>query len=448
MPGVVYKKKGGRVFPPDWTEIGYNDTPISTLIGFDYAVDIKENWDTSIVTHTERYRDDKVLMYFPKNIDTSNIVTADRMFQASNLEYIDIDLSNARTATAVFTDCTNLRGAIVHGLGNPEASSVLNNIANMFSNCRSLVDIDLNLTEYSTILSAVNLCTDCWKLKEFIYDGTTENIARISSLYNAFTNCYKLEKLTIKDTLPEWIGCYAAGSQTDEGCIFNIDIGSTASNGAQASFSKAKIYAVSDYPDKVSHISIHNISNAQSIFDEALFMNPEDTAYGYGGIDLTDHTNAINFSYAFRKVKCYANTFSAKCGKVLNANGMFDTFSFEDPARTKEISLKSSNNIVTDFSTCSNMQLAFANTNIKRINGLAEQDFGLVTNFTNMFQNSLDLDDNTLNDLLLALTTATTYAGTKTLATLGFTDSTVYPASRWQALSNYTAFTTAGWSIS
>ena len=245
MPGKVnVMNSSGRVFPPDWTKIGYDNTPISTLIGFDYAVSIKDNWDTSIVTHTERFKDDKVLMYFPKNIDTSNLITIDRMFQASNLEYIDIDISNARTASAVFTDCLNLRGAIVHGIGDPDApDGAVGNIANMFSNCRSLVNVDLNLTEYSTRLSAVNLFTDCWKLKEFIYDGKSENIARISSLYNAFTNCYKMERLTVKDDLPESIGCYAVGSQTNNGCFFDIDIGRTAPNGAQGTFRKAKIAA-------------------------------------------------------------------------------------------------------------------------------------------------------------------------------------------------------------
>lgn len=424
MPGVVYKKKGGKVFPPDWTQIGYDNTPKSTLIGFDYAVDIKDTWDTSIVTHTERYKDNKVLMYWPKNIDTSNLITVDRMFQASNIESVDIDLSNARTATAVFTDCLNLRDAIVHGLGNPDApNGTLNNIANMFSNCRSLVELDLNLTEYTQLLSAVNLCTDCWELKEFIYDGKSENIARISSLYNAFTNCYKMEKLTVKDDLPEWIGCYAVGSQTANGCLFDIDIGSTSPNGTQATFRKAKI-------KDGSYIAIKKTTTAQDMFRECI-IEP-------ASIIIVNPTS-INASYMFMDSTIKQRNFDASVN-VSNANGMFKNADFEN--------VNSQIDTLIHFENNTSFNETFYNCNIKTINAFNDRTFANVTTFNNMFYNAKNLDDNTLNSLLLALTTASSYTGTKTLRTLGFTDTTVYPDSRFTALSNYTAFTTAGWSIS
>lgn len=440
MPGVVYKKKGGKVFPPDWTQIGYDNTPKSTLIGFDYAVDIKDTWDTSIVTHTERYKDNKVLMYWPKNIDTSNLITVDRMFQASNIESVDIDLSNARTATAIFTDCLNLRDAVVHGLGNPDApSGILNNIANMFSNCRSLVELDLNLTEYSTVLSAVNLCTDCWELKEFIYDGKSENIARISSLYNAFTNCYKMEKLTVKDDLPEWIGCYAVGSQTANGCLFDIDIGSTAPNGAQATFRKAKIAAG-------SRITIWKCSNAQDIFREAV-INTSNSHGIFNTINIVS-ASAINASYAFKDANINSPSLFSTPDifiKIGNGTGAFDGLTFTS-ASVKSLTLAASDRInLTNCTSCQNM---FSNSNIRTLDGIANVTLANVTDFSNMFYNSLNLDNNTLDGLLLALTTASSYTGTKTLQALGFTDSTVYPQSRFQNLSNWNAFIADGWSYS
>lgn len=433
MPGVVYKKKGGKVFPPDWTKIGYDDTPKSTLIGFDYAVDIKDNWDTSIVTHTERYRDDKVLMYFPKNIDTSNLITVDRMFQASNLESIDIDLSNARTAAAVFTDCLNLRNAIVHGIGNPDApGGAVGSIPNMFSNCRSLVELDLNLTEYSTLLSAVNLCTDCWELKEFIYDGKSENIARISSLHNAFTNCYKMEKLTIRDDLCEWIGCYAVGSQTDDGCLFNVKIGDTSPNGSQATFRKAKI--------KVgSKIIINDCTNAQDMFRET------DITHDVTTDNITiDSANPINCSYMFMDSVFHPQSSNFVLSvKVSNANSMFKNFDF--PGTQRYIDLTSG---MIDISNATNLQEMFSGCNIHRININNNVTIANATNLSNMFYNALNLDNNTLDSIMRLLTTATSYTGTKTLQAVGFTDSDVYPQSRFQNLSNWNAFTAAGWSYS
>lgn len=433
MPGRLnVKASAGRVYPPDWSLIGYDDTPISTLIGFDYAVSIKDNWDTSIVTHTERFRDDKVLMYFPKNIDTTNIQTADRMFQASDLEYIDIDLSSARTATAVFTDCSNLRGAVIHGLGNPDApAGTLNNIANMFSNCRSLVDVDLNLTEYSTPLSAVNLFTDCWELKEFEYDGTSESIARIVTLYNAFTNCYKLESLTVKDDLTEWIGCYAAGSQTNNGCFFDIDIGRTAPNGAQGAFRKAKIAPGSTF-------LLRNFSNAQDIFREAVIKGSP--AYVTFGPSFPS-SPALNCSYAFADATCELNNVGISIPSISNANHMFDGFTFST----------SEGRITTEYfniNSAANLQNMFSNSNVKTIAGLGQKSITAATTLSNMFYNSLNLDNNTLDDIMSLLTTATSYTGTKTLQAVGFTESDVYPQSRFQNLSNWNAFIADGWSYS
>lgn len=433
MPGVVYKKKGGKVFPPDWTKIGYDDTPISTLIGFDYAVSIKDNWDTSIVTHIERYRDDKVLMYWPKNIDTSNLISVDRMFQASNLEIIDIDLSFARSAGALCTDCLNLRSAIIHGLGNPAApAGAVGSIPNMFSNCRSLVNVDLNLTEYSTVMSAVNLFTDCWELKEFIYDGKSKNIARISTLFNAFTNCYKLEKLTVRDDLCEWIGCYAVGSQTADGCLFDIDIGSTSPNGTQAIFRKAKIA-------RDSNIYIRKCSVAQDMFREAIF--------DYADNIYIVSTNPINASYMFMDatITPLGGSEFGPYIKVSNANGMFKNANFTDPNKIIHVD---SQGVFIDFDNNTSFNETFYNCNLKKIHFGTNPNFSNVTTFNNMFYDAKNLDDTTLNSLLLALTTASSYTGTKTLRTLGFTDTTVYPDSRFTALSNYTAFTTAGWSIS
>lgn len=67
-------------------------------------------------------------------------------------------------------------------------------------------------------------------------------------------------------------------------------------------------------------------------------------------------------------------------------------------------------------------------------------------NFSNMFAACPSLTDVSINNIMQMCINTTNYTGTKTLAHLGF-DSSDYPASRIQALSNYTAFTTAGWTI-
>lgn len=69
-----------------------------------------------------------------------------------------------------------------------------------------------------------------------------------------------------------------------------------------------------------------------------------------------------------------------------------------------------------------------------------------VGDMRNMFTSCPNLTDDSLNNILQMCINATSYSRTKTLASLGL-DSTNYPASRIQGLSNYQAFLNAGWSI-
>lgn len=68
--------------------------------------------------------------------------------------------------------------------------------------------------------------------------------------------------------------------------------------------------------------------------------------------------------------------------------------------------------------------------------------------FQNTFQNCTSLTDTSLDNILQTCISATSYSGTKTLARLGITDTTIYPASRIQALTHYQDFIDAGWTIS
>lgn len=70
-----------------------------------------------------------------------------------------------------------------------------------------------------------------------------------------------------------------------------------------------------------------------------------------------------------------------------------------------------------------------------------------VTNFSGMFSYSRGmLSDESLNNLLIMCANATSYTGTKTLSTLGFTSS-MYTSSKIQSLPNYQDFIDAGWTI-
>ena len=59
-----------------------------------------------------------------------------------------------------------------------------------------------------------------------------------------------------------------------------------------------------------------------------------------------------------------------------------------------------------------------------------------------MFYNCTNLSDESLNNILAMCKNATSYSDTKTLAYIGLTEE---QANRCKTLSNYSAFTAAGW---
>ena len=69
-------------------------------------------------------------------------------------------------------------------------------------------------------------------------------------------------------------------------------------------------------------------------------------------------------------------------------------------------------------------------------------DTSSVTNMQNMFDICHNLSDESLNNILAMCANATSYTGTKTLKYIGLTSE---QANKCKTLSNYSAFTSAGW---
>lgn len=97
------------------------------------------------------------------------------------------------------------------------------------------------------------------------------------------------------------------------------------------------------------------------------------------------------------------------------------------------------------FSNVTNFQQAF--WNCSSLKNLPLMALTAATNLSSMFQGTgSNLTEQSRDNLLRSLTSATSYTGTKTLAQLGFTSS-MYTAASWQSLTHYADFTAAGWSI-
>lgn len=440
MPGIVHTKRGGQVYPPDWSQIGYDDTPISTMNGFNYAKDIQDNWDTSVHTYTEKYRDDYHLMYFPKMDDaiTVSMERCARMFQGSNLEYFDSSMPFVQEFSSMFASCKNLRYCRITGLDTPGVG--LTNANGLFTDCYEIREVDIDFSDLpSGCTQAKNLFSGCWKLEKAYLENDYIELAD-----TAFQNTYKMQECYVK--LPKCRECsfYAMGSQTDDGTKVYVWIGSTSTyTNTHVSFEKAKINGApvaSKSSEPSGEICLYNVDSAQSIFRDAIF-----TPYENHGVNAaitlepsTGHT--MNCSYMFQRATVKSSGFSSlTIGKFSNGNYMFDHFVIEESYKHLVLSM-------VDFSAATSLNYCFANMDVKKITGLDNTNLGSCTSMTDMFSGSNTLDNDTVNDILQLLTTATAYTGTKTLAALGFT-STYYPAATIQSLSNYSAFTAAGWSI-
>lgn len=146
-----------------------------------------------------------------------------------------------------------------------------------------------------------------------------------------------------------------------------------------------------------------------------------------------DTSTAANFSTMFQGCLDLTSVPNLDTTSGTNMNRMFtDCSNLETAPQMNTAS-------VTNFS-----QMFWKCTGLKNLPLFA---FTSATNLSNMFQaTGSNLTEQSRDNLLHSLTSATSYTGTKTLAQLGFTSS-MYSAASWQALTHYSDFTTAGWSI-
>lgn len=175
------------IYPPDWSQIGYEDTPQGIIDGFNYAKEIYDNWDSSVISLNNKFYNNKKLMIFP-SVDTSNVINMQQAFAYSSLFSIPLidtrkvtdfkyafrgcifteipllDFSSGGSFTGMFVNCDNLVEIPTFNFSTTKRYSMssmfssctslknvplldiknVNDISNMFSNCSSLTDESLN----------------------------------------------------------------------------------------------------------------------------------------------------------------------------------------------------------------------------------------------------------------------------------------------------------------
>lgn len=173
-----------KSYAPNWSELGYSDTPQPILDDFAYSKDIYNNWDKTQTNVYRKFYNNTNLKYMPV-VDMSSVEQASQMlYNCSNLEAIpnNWDLSNVINLNGLFFNCTKIKE-----ISNLKTDN-LQVIVNMFNGCSNLVTIGLFDTKNVTAINSAY--SNCPNLSN-------------ESLNNILTMCINATNYTGTKTLRE-----------------------------------------------------------------------------------------------------------------------------------------------------------------------------------------------------------------------------------------------------
>lgn len=188
---IMQTSKGsGKNFPPDWTEIGYENTPQDIIDAFNYAKEIKENWNSNTTSLENKFMSDKKLFIFP-NIDTSNVTIMTQAFAYSSLISLPlINTSNVTAFTSCFRECLFTNFPLID-LSNSQSCSL------MFANCRNLIEIPKFTFSKNVRYATDSMFSGCTSLKNVPF----MDLENVSNIRNMFSNCSSLTNESLNNIM-------------------------------------------------------------------------------------------------------------------------------------------------------------------------------------------------------------------------------------------------------
>lgn len=445
MPGRLVNK-AGEGFPPDWIQLGYSSTPISVIKGFNTAIASK-NWINNRQDYQTSFdaADFPDIMFFPANSVLDTVGMVQFTFKNTPIEYINFTLpSTTQSVEEMFLNCSSLRYAKLRF----EDGCIITNLGvDFMKNCINMYECDLDIS----------------------------NLASLEDMQSAFENCKSLKAISLSNSNVE----NATKAFKDCNALADVNINFPNMYSANSMFENCGRDAVGATKYLVDLGADRTVTIYSSIFKNAYISDPDTNIYlehGYSfdsafegatvkGIIRTSHrsnSHTGDYSSCFKGATINTNS---SIQTEINENGvtgicdsMFEDSYIYMPTYRLDIRPSSANsmfkgahfdNVETGKSCygiytgyCTDFTSMFEGSDVRNIYGLK---FYNATTLTDMFKDT-NLLMTYVNQLLLDIIASSTYAGTKTLAELGFTEAT-YPAAYIQNLANYTAFTAAGWSI-
>lgn len=167
----------------DWSALGYDEAPQTITEDYNYALEIKNNWNPTITSLQGKYQDNLNIVYMPR-VDISNATTMQAMFWGCNnlaeIEFSHDNPINLTSFRSTFGYCKRLLEA---NLSNFEATNVTT-FAQMFRECSNIKRIDLSKMNPTTISDTSNMFNGCVSL-EFL-DIRSFEFSRSSNVISMF----------------------------------------------------------------------------------------------------------------------------------------------------------------------------------------------------------------------------------------------------------------------
>ena len=190
------------------------------------------------------------------------------------------------------------------------------------------------------------------------------------------------------------------------------------------------------------------LTNTDKDIDKNIYFIPTKT----DGTILLDTSNVTNMYTMFSVCKNLTEIPLLNTSNATNMNSMFSGCT--NLTTIPQLNTSNATNMGYMFSGCTNLteiplldtsnvtNMGYMFRGCTNLTTIPQLNTSKATNMGYMFSGCSSLSDNSLNNVLAMCTNATAYTGTKTLKNIGLTSD---QATKCAALSNYSAFTAAGW---
>lgn len=155
----------------DWSAIGYTSTPQAIINGYNYALEIMDNW-TPTSSLARIFSGDLDLVYMPK-VETSISSDFSNMFNGCTFltKVEELDTSNGTNFSSMFANCMALVEIPVFDFSNARYSTSLTSVFSTASNKLSTNSLD-------------NILQSCISATSFNGTKTLRNVGISSSRYS------------------------------------------------------------------------------------------------------------------------------------------------------------------------------------------------------------------------------------------------------------------------